>query len=79
MPQQVLDEQQQKVRDSLRAALVRWAEGAGETTDYRDNLPLQCMHPIGHFYEVPNLLRNGTLAALAPRASAVEDADAAQH
>ncbi len=64
MPQQVLDEQQQKVRDSLRAALVRWAEGAGETTDYRDNLPLQCMHPIGHFYEIPNLLRNGTLAAL---------------
>jgi hypothetical protein len=64
MPQQVLDEQQQKVRDSLRAALLRWAEGAGETTDYRDNLPLQCLHPIGHFYEIPNLLRNGTLAAL---------------
>ena len=64
MPQQVLDEQQQKVRDSLRAALLRWAEGAGETTDYRDNLPLQCMHPIGHFYEIPNLLRNGTLATL---------------
>src|SRR5437764_3230234 len=64
MQQQVLDEQQQKVRDSLRTALIRWAEGAGETTDYRDNLPLQCLHPIGHFYEVPNLLRNGTLAAL---------------
>ena len=64
MPQQVLDEQQQKVRDSLRAALLRWAEAAGETTDYRDNLPLQCLHPIGHFYEIPNLLRNGTLAAL---------------
>ncbi len=64
MPQQVLDEQQQKVRDSLRSALLRWAEGAGEANDYRDNLPLQCLHPIGHFYEVPNLLRNGTLAAL---------------
>ncbi len=64
MPQQVLDEQQQKVRDSLRAALLRWAEATGEATDYRDNLPLQCLHPVGHFYEVPNLLRNGTLAAL---------------
>ena len=64
MQQQVLDEQQQKVRDSLRTALIRWAEGAGETGDYRDNLPLQCMHPIGHFYEIPNLLRNGTLAAM---------------
>ena len=64
MPQQMLDEQQQKVRDSLRAALLRWAEGAGEAADYRDNLPLQCMHPVGHFYEMTNLLRNGTLAAL---------------
>ncbi|MBI5801492.1 MAG: UTP--glucose-1-phosphate uridylyltransferase, partial [Verrucomicrobia bacterium] len=62
--QQVLDEQQQKVRDSLRAALLRWAQSAGEATDYRDNLALQCLHPVGHFYEVPNLLRNGTLAAL---------------
>jgi hypothetical protein len=64
MPQQVLDEQQQKVRDSLHAALLRWAESTGEATDYRDNLPLQCLHPVGHFYEVPNLLLNGTLAAL---------------
>ncbi|MEK0450186.1 MAG: hypothetical protein RL088_2454 [Verrucomicrobiota bacterium] len=64
MPQQTLDEQQQKVRDSLRAALIRWAEATGEATDYRDNLPLQCLHPVGHFYELPNMLRNGTLAAL---------------
>ncbi len=64
MPQQVLDEQQQKVRDSLRAALIGWAAGAGEAADYTDNLPLQCMHPVGHFYEIPNLLRNGTLARL---------------
>jgi hypothetical protein len=64
MPQQVLDEQQQKVRDSGRKALIGWAEGAGEATNYTDNLPLQCMHPVGHFYEIPNLLRNGILASL---------------
>ncbi len=64
MPQQVLDVQQQKVRDSLRTALLGWAESTGEATDYTDNLPLQCLHPVGHWYEVPNLLRNGTLAAL---------------
>jgi hypothetical protein len=64
MPQQMLDVQQQKVRDSLRTALMNWARSAGETSDYTDNLPLQCMHPVGHFYEVPNLLRNGTLARL---------------
>ena len=64
MPQQRLDEQQQKVRDSLRAALIGWARDTGEATDYTDNLPLQCLHPVGHWYEVANLLRNGVLARL---------------
>lgn len=64
MPQQTLDVQQQKVRDSLRVALIGWARSMGEAADYTDNLPLQCLHPVGHWYEVPNLLRNGTLAAL---------------
>ena len=64
MPQQMLDEQQQKVRASLRAALIGWAESAGQGSDYTDNVPLQCLHPIGHWYEVPNLLRNGLLARL---------------
>jgi hypothetical protein len=64
MPQQILDEQQQKVRDSLRHALIGWAHGAGEASDYTDNVPLQCLHPVGHWYEVPNLLRNGVLARL---------------
>jgi hypothetical protein len=62
--QQVLDEQQQKVRDSLRAALIGWTRATGEATDYTDNVPLQCLHPVGHWYEVPNLLRNGVLARL---------------
>lgn len=64
MPQQRLDEQQQKVRASLRAALLNWAGTAGEGTDYTDNLPGQCLHPVGHWFEVPNLLRNGVLARL---------------
>jgi hypothetical protein len=64
MPQQLLDEQAQKVRESLHAALIRWAEGAGEGSDYTDNLPSQCLHPVGHWYEVPNLLRNGVLLQL---------------
>ncbi|MFM7100906.1 MAG: UTP--glucose-1-phosphate uridylyltransferase, partial [Verrucomicrobiota bacterium] len=64
MPQQVLDVQQQKVRDSLRTALMAWARSAGEAADYTDNVPRQCLHPVGHFFEVPNLLRNGLLARL---------------
>jgi hypothetical protein len=64
MPQQMLDEQQQKVRDSLRIALANWARSAGEASDYTENLPLQCLHPVGHWYEVPNLFRNGVLQRL---------------
>ena len=64
MPQQMLDEQQQKVRDSLHAALIGWARGVGEARDYTDNQPLQCLHPVGHWFEMPNLFRNGTLAKL---------------
>ncbi len=64
MPQQVLDVQAQKVRESLQAALIAWAESAGGGTDYTDNVPLQCLHPVGHWFEVANLLRNGTLGRM---------------
>ncbi len=64
MPQQLLDEQAQKVLESLHAALMDWAERSGEASDYTDNIPLQCLHPVGHWYEIPNLLRNGVLLRL---------------
>lgn len=64
MPQQLLDAQAQKVREGLHAALIQWAESEGEGRDYTGNLPMQCLHPVGHWYEIPNLLRNGTLLRL---------------
>jgi len=64
MPQQLLDEQAQKVRDSSRAALIGWAKRMGEGSDYTENVPMQCLHPVGHWYEVPNLFRNGVLLQL---------------
>jgi hypothetical protein len=64
MPQQLLDQQAQKVREGLHAALIQWAQSAGEGSDYTGNLPMQCLHPVGHWYEIPNLLRNGTLLRL---------------
>lgn len=64
MPQQVLDEQSRKVQQSLRSALINWAKTEGEGEDYRDNLSTQCIHPVGHWYELPNLFLNGTLKKL---------------
>jgi hypothetical protein len=64
LPQQLLDERAQKMQESLNAALINWAEQAGEGSDYTDNLPLQCMHPVGHWYDVTNLLRNGVIEQL---------------
>ncbi|ADE54833.1 UTP--glucose-1-phosphate uridylyltransferase- like protein [Coraliomargarita akajimensis DSM 45221] len=61
---QVLDERAQKMRESLHGALIQWAKATGEGSDYRDNLALQCLHPVGHWYEIPNLLLNGTLLSL---------------
>lgn len=64
MPQETLDEQKQKVRDAVRHALMNWAHEKGEGNDYVDNVPLQRFHPPGHWYELPNLFRNGVLAQL---------------
>jgi hypothetical protein len=61
LPQQALPPQKEKARDSARAALMQWARRCGEGSDYTDNVPEQCMHPVGHWYEVPNMLRNGVL------------------
>lgn len=64
LSQQRLDEQKEKVRESLRNALLTWCKEQGEGSDYTDNIPNQCMHPIGHWYEFANLLRNGSLHRL---------------
>jgi hypothetical protein len=29
------------------------ATSEGESSDYRGNLPAQCVHPVGHWYEIP--------------------------
>ncbi len=79
LPQERLDEQQQKVRDSLHHALLAWAAQTGEGADYTDNLPTQCLHPVGHWFEVPNLLRNGVLARLLKEQPQLRHFDAAQY
>jgi len=55
------------VRESLRQALIEWARVAGEGGDYTDNLPAQCLHPVGHWFEIPNMLKNGVLRDLLHR------------
>jgi len=72
MPHQQLDPQKEKVRQSLHKALIEWAGSTGEASDYTDNLPLQCLHPVGHWYEVANLLLNGVLRDLLVSQPALE-------
>ncbi|MCK5210538.1 MAG: UTP--glucose-1-phosphate uridylyltransferase, partial [Cyclobacteriaceae bacterium] len=72
MPQQLLDEQQQKMQESLRNALILWAKNFSPGSDYTDNLPQQCVHPVGHWYEVPNMLLNGTLQMVLKSHAAVK-------
>ncbi|HEY2157542.1 MAG TPA: UTP--glucose-1-phosphate uridylyltransferase, partial [Isosphaeraceae bacterium] len=61
---ETLDENKQKVREAGRRAILEWARSMGEGSDYTDNVPIQRFNPPGHFYEVPNLFRNGTLAQM---------------
>nr|WP_319399776.1 UTP--glucose-1-phosphate uridylyltransferase [uncultured Carboxylicivirga sp.] len=62
--QQVLDDQAQKMKESLQNALINWTKSNGEGEDYTDNIPSQCIHPVGHWFEIPNLILNGTLSTL---------------
>jgi len=43
---------------------MNWAREKGEGSNYTDNVPLQRFHPPGHWYEIPNMFRNGVLARL---------------
>ncbi len=72
MPQEALDENKQKVRDAVRNSMIGWAKTKGEGSDYVDNIAAQRFSPLGHWYEVSNLIRNGTLASLLQRQPQVE-------
>ncbi|MEZ4829809.1 MAG: UTP--glucose-1-phosphate uridylyltransferase [Bacteroidia bacterium] len=60
-PQEMLDENKQKVQNAVRSSLIQWARDKGEGNDYTQNLSGQRLSPLGHWYEVSNMLRNGTL------------------
>jgi UDP-N-acetylglucosamine pyrophosphorylase len=64
MPQEQLDENKQKVRDAVRATMINWAREKGESNDYIENIAQQRLSPLGHWYEVSNMLRNGALTTL---------------
>ena len=72
MPQEQLDENKQKVRDAVRVTMINWARSKDESCDYTDNIAQQRLSPLGHWYEVSNMLRNGTLALLLKENPSVE-------
>jgi hypothetical protein len=58
------DENVQKVKDDISRSLADWAKSKGEGNDYVDNRPLLRFNPPGHWFEIPNLLKNGILARM---------------
>lgn len=62
--QQKLDENTQKVQDDIHNALIEWAKSRGEGEDYSENKPILRFNPPGHWYEIPNLIKNGVLAKM---------------
>ena len=72
MLQEKLDENKQKVVDSLHETLIHWAKTKGEANDYTDNIALQRLTPLGHWYEVPNLIRNGILSSVLQESPSIQ-------
>ncbi|MBU1625965.1 UTP--glucose-1-phosphate uridylyltransferase, partial [bacterium] len=64
LPQQISSENVQRVIYDLHETLIRWAKESGEGEDYVANEPIQRFYPPGHWFEIPNMLRNGTLAKM---------------
>lgn len=54
----------QRLRHGEEDAAMAWAAARGEASDYVQEREQLCVHPPGHAGELPNLLRNGTLARL---------------
>lgn len=62
--QQKLDENTQKVQDAQHRALIEWTKSRGEGKDYSENRHILRFNPPGHWYEIPNLIKNGVLAKM---------------
>ena len=62
--QQKMDDNVQKVQDDLHRALIEWAKSKGEGEDYSENKHILRFNPPGHWYEIPNLMKNGVLAGM---------------
>ncbi len=62
--QQKMEDNVQKILDAAHEALIEWTKSKGEGEDYCDNKPGLRFNPPGHWYEIPNLIKNGVLAKL---------------
>lgn len=61
---QKMDENAQKVQDDTHRALIEWTKARGEGEDYRESNPILRFNPPGHWYEIPNMIKNGVLASI---------------
>jgi UDP-N-acetylglucosamine pyrophosphorylase/galactokinase/mevalonate kinase-like predicted kinase len=61
---QKMDDNVQKVQDDVHRALIDWTKSKGEGEDYSENRHILRFNPPGHWYEIPNLLKNGVLAMM---------------
>jgi len=58
------DEQKQKILESSQRAIIEWVKEKGEGEDFMEADPLLRFNPPGHWYEVPNLFKNGILSRI---------------
>ncbi|MBI4827013.1 MAG: UTP--glucose-1-phosphate uridylyltransferase [Nitrospirae bacterium] len=61
---QSTDDENLKAGHAQHTALIEWTKSKGEGKDYSENKPILRFNPPGHWYEIPNMLKNGTMAAI---------------
>lgn len=71
-PHQKLDDNAEKVQKDLQQALIDWSKTRGEGEDYTENSTMLRFNPPGHWYEIPNLIKNGTLSEMLQKNEGLE-------
>lgn len=61
---QSTDDESLKAGHAQHTAFIEWTMSKGEGKDYSENKPILRFNPPGHWYEIPNMLKNGTMAAI---------------
>jgi galactokinase/mevalonate kinase-like predicted kinase len=61
---EIRDQESRRLARRSLDRLVNWISRLGPGEEFNLNTPIKRFYPAGHWYEIPNLIRNGTLGMM---------------